>query len=139
VSIGWLGSSTGFVAERPVICQRAEIDLGGSPWKKAPEFRLLGEVLEDFLFSPVTQPALLVCVPVRVFPGDGETTALDVAIVREYHEGSRFEPGMEHVEKPAQWFASRPCDHQEPANAAVKTPVIPVRAKVSSRSRVTFR
>jgi hypothetical protein len=75
--------------------------------KKAPELRLLGEVLEDFLLSPVPQPTLLVCVPVRVPPGDGEATALDVAIVREYHEGSRSEPGMERVEKPAQWFASR--------------------------------
>jgi hypothetical protein len=53
--------------------------------------------LEDFIFSPVTQPTLLVCVPVRVLPDDGEATALDVPIVREYHQGSRFEPGMEHA------------------------------------------
>src|ERR1700679_1067110 len=94
-----LSTPPDFVAQAPVICQPAEIEHRASALKNTSEFCLLWEVLEDFMFGPVPQSAHLVWFSVGVFSRDWETIALDVAIVREYYQGSWPQLGVEHIEK----------------------------------------
>jgi hypothetical protein len=75
----WLGS----IAQAPVVCQPTEIEHIAATLKNTAEFRLPREVLQYLVFTPVSQAALLVDVPVGVLSGNWEATAFDLPIVDE--------------------------------------------------------